>query len=110
MNEIADYLVRFKIVLKSLKEFDKALLGTRKKLKIYSGTDLNGFYNVIFYINQKSRFLRKNAEEIMELEKRLEKIVNHRYGYKYLFIKSPICSKAEKLLKDDGWRIKNDTM
>lgn len=110
MNEIADNLVKYKIVLKSLKEFDKTLLGTRKKLKIYSGTDRNGFYNVIFYIDQKSRFLQKNAQEIMELEERLEQIVNHRYRYKYLFIKSPICSKAKKLLQDNGWRVKNDTV
>lgn len=62
------------------------ILHTRKKLAIFSGVDSKSFYHLIFRIEQKSRFLRKHVEEILELCKALELHVKHNHKHKHLLL------------------------
>ncbi len=105
MKTVVDFLSSKNIVLKSLEHIDLSLLKSRKKIEIFSGVDEKKFYNVIFLTKQKSRFLIKNANELNELEKKLENFKKHSYKYKYLIIGSPLCSFAKGYLSDNRWKI-----
>ena len=105
MKKIVDFLADKNLVLKSLQPIDLSLLKTRKKLVIYSGVNEKSFYTVVFQIGQKSRFIKKNAQEIIELEQKLESVVAHAYKNKYLLIASPLCSLAKKMMKNNGWKV-----
>ncbi len=105
LKKSIDLLSAQGILLKSLEEINLATLNSRKKLKIFSGVNDKKYFVVIFYINQKSRFVLKNAKEIVDLEKRLEKNKNHVYKKKYVILESPLCSRAKIFLADDGWHI-----
>ncbi len=112
-KRVIDFLNDKHMELLSLDRVDLKLLNSRKKIKLFSGVTQKRYYISLFFIEQKSRFLRKNANEIMILEKRLEEFKNHAYKIKLLLISSPLCSKAKSLLIDNGWKIvevKDDTL
>ena len=107
MKELVEYLQQKNIIFKSLKEITPKELGTRKKIGLYVGVDLKGYYAVIMELTKKSRVLRKEAEELMALHKKLEKYVDSSIKKKYIIIKAPLCSKAKALLEEKGWRVWN---
>ncbi|HFQ61215.1 MAG TPA: hypothetical protein ENK39_02800 [Epsilonproteobacteria bacterium] len=107
MKELVEYLQQKNIIFKSLKEITPKELGTRKKIGLYVGVDLKGYYAVIMELTKKSRVLRKEAEELMALHKKLEKYVDSTIKKKYIIIKAPLCSKAKALLEENGWRVWN---
>lgn len=47
----------------------------------------------------------KNAQNLIVLCAELISHKEHNYKYKYLIISSPVCSKAEKLLKENNWKV-----
>lgn len=98
------------IVFISLDVVDPKVFHTRKKLTIFSGVDPKKFYHLIFRMDQKSRFLKKNVNEISELCKMVELQVNHNYKYKHVLLNAPLCSKAALLLHENGWKVYNDLM
>ena len=89
----------------SLVTIDKTVLHTRKKMTILSGIDLKSFYHLMFDMEQKSRFVMKNAKEILALEEQVVLHVNHRFKHKHLLLNAPLCSHAQKYLEEEGWRI-----
>jgi len=105
LKKVVDVLASKNIILKSLEEIKLSSLGSRKKIQLFSGVKSDGYYLAVFSVNQKSRFLIKNANELIELEKRLELLKEHAYRYKYLLIASALCSKAKLFLKENGWKI-----
>lgn len=110
MKNIVEFFSSKKIIFKSLNEIDKSLLNTRKKIKIFSSTDINKNYHCIFVIDQKSRFLLKNAESLCSLDINLQKLENHNFKYKHLLISTNICSKSVNYLKNQGWKLHHDFM
>ncbi len=113
LKKVVDFLSDEHIVLLALDEIDLKFLKSRKKIRLFSGLTQKKYYVSLFFIKQKSRFLVKNANEIIDLEKRLEEYKNHAYKIKYLFISSPMCSKAKSFLRDNRWKIvevKDDTL
>ena len=52
---IVDILNTNDTVLRSLEEIDLALLGTRKKIEVFSGVTEKKYYISIFFIRQKSK-------------------------------------------------------
>lgn len=110
MKEMLERICRKQVVFTSLHEVDPKVLHTRKKLTIFSGVDQKSFYHLIFRIEQKSRFVCKNACEIDALSHDLALHVNHAYAYKHLLLNAPLCSKAARLLEEQGWKIHNDFM
>lgn len=73
-------------------------------------TSIQKEYYAIFIIDSKSRFIRKNAEDLMILLDNLVSFQEHNFKKKELLISSPICSKAKKLLENDKWRVRVDFM
>jgi len=105
MKEIVDYLQQKNIIFKSLKEVAPKELGSRKKIHIYVGIDLKGYYADIMVLEKKSRVLRKEAEELMRLHEKLETYIDSTIKKKYIIIKAPLCSKAKALLEENGWKV-----
>lgn len=110
MKDVVEYFSKKGIVFKELKKIDNSLLKTRKKINIYKSTDINKNYHSIFFIEQKSRYLVKNIEDLVLLSHRLEELEQHNFRYKHFIIKGAICSKATSHLKELGWKIHNDFM
>ncbi len=105
MKNIIDYLRQKNIIFKSLKEVTPKELGSRKKIELYLGVDLKGYYALVMKIEKKSRILRKEAGELMTLHEKLEKYVDTKITKKYIIIKAPLCSKAKKMLEENRWKI-----
>ncbi|MDD3323725.1 MAG: hypothetical protein PHN38_01190 [Sulfurospirillaceae bacterium] len=93
------------LIFKSFEPVDLTLLGTRKKIFVFSGVDNRSYYHTVFRVAQESRIVLKNAVEFVELEKRLEKIMGHSYKYKHLLVRAPMCSKSENYLVHNGWKV-----
>ena len=103
MKRIVALLQKRGILFSTLTPIDPKLLKTRKKIEIYEGVDLGGYYVAIFAITQKSRFLRKNAEEIEELYRRLIALREHNFKKKILIYEMPLCSKAMAQMREAKW-------
>lgn len=110
MKNLTAYFVNKDIIFKQLNEIQPKELKSRKKVKIYDGIGIDKKYYAIFVLDAKSRFLRKNANELMDMCNKLIDLQKHNYKKKMLLISSPLCSHAKVLLKDNGWIIKNDFM
>lgn len=105
MKYIVEFLSKKNYIFKKLLKIDLKLLGSRKKIELFEGVDTKSNYVVIFKIDQKSRFITKNAKEIEELLEKLIKLKQHNYKKKILLISSPLCSKAKKYLEELKWKI-----
>jgi len=110
LKEITKYYLNKEILFKEINEISPKELKSRKKIKIYVATSTNKDYYSIFIVDSKSRFIRKNAEELMLLQSQLSQYVGHNFKKKELIISSPLCSKAKKLLEDNKWRVRVDFM
>jgi hypothetical protein len=105
MKAMVEYLQKKNLVFKSLKEITPKELGSRKKISLYLGVDLKGYYAVVMEIKKKSRILRKEAQELMLLHENLEKYIDSKITKKYIIIKAPLCSKAKALMEEHGWKV-----
>lgn len=110
MKELTTYFTNKNILFKNIKKISIKDLGSRKKIEIYSATGIDSNYYAIFIIDAKSRFIRKNAEELIELYGKLADFEKHNFKKKELLISSPLCSKAKKFLKENGWSVRVDFM
>ena len=106
MKNIVEKLQEKRLVFKSLKQIDiKKEFGSHKKIDLYLGVDLKKYYTCIIHISKKSRILRREAKQLMEFHKRLERYNDSKIKKKYIYIEAPICSKAKALLENKGWVI-----
>ncbi|CAA6809923.1 MAG: Unknown protein [uncultured Sulfurovum sp.] len=105
MKNIVDYLQQKQIIFKSFREILPKELGSRKKISIYVGVDLKGYYVDVMYVEKKSRVLQKEAVELMDLHEKLEKYIDSSIKKKYIIIKAPLCSKAKALLEEQKWKV-----
>jgi len=103
MKEIVEYMSCKKVIFKKLKEIKPKELGSKKRVKIYLGVNLKGYYCLTIIISKKSRILRKEVLELIELHQRVEKYNNSKINIKYIIIEAPLCSHAKDKLKDNGW-------
>lgn len=98
------------VLFKKIEQVDLKELKSRKKLDLYYGLDIKKNYHAIFIINSKSRFITKNANDLMFLLNNLISLKGHNFKKTTLLISSPLCSKAKALLKENSWSVKNDFM
>ena len=105
MKEIVEYMSLNEVIFKKLKEIKPKDIGSRKKIQIYLGVNLKGYYCLIITISKKSRILRKEVLELIELHKRVEKYNDSKINTKYIIIQAPLCSHAKEMLKENGWRV-----
>lgn len=108
MKKLVEYLNHKNIIFKSLKEILPKELGSRKKVSLYLGVDLKGYYALVMDLAKKSRVLRKEAEEFILLHEKVEKYIDSKVTKKYIIIKAPLCSKAKALLEEHGWKVWHD--
>jgi len=109
MKEMVEYLQKKNLIFKSFKEITPKELGSRKKIALYLGVDLKDYYTLVMGVEKKSRVLRKEAAELMDLHEKLEKYIDSKINKKYMIIKAPLCSKAKALLEEHGWKVWHET-
>lgn len=110
MKNLTGYFNAHNILFKEIHCVDPKSLESRKKIEIYAATGVDKNYYAIFVLNSKSRFIRKNAEELIALCGKLAELQGHNFKKKILLIGSPLCSKAKEFLKQNEWSVKNDFM
>ena len=110
MKDLTKYFTDKNVLFKDIKEVTPKELGSRKKIGIYSATSVDKNYYGIFIVDTKSRFIRKNAEDLIALGGKLADFEGHNFKKKELLISSPLCSKAKTFLKENGWSVRVDFM
>jgi hypothetical protein len=105
VREIVEFFGAKKIIFKSLKQIPVSTLNSRKKVNIYLGVNLKGFYCTVFHISKSSRVLKKEVLEFEELHARLEALNDSKIKIKYIIINAPLCSKAKALFEELGWEV-----
>ena len=105
MKDIVHKLQYKNLLFRTLKPISVKELGSRKKINVYLGVDLKNYYSCIIHINKKSRILQKEAKELMGFHKKLEEYNDSVIKKKYIYIQSPLCSKAKALFEEEGWII-----
>jgi len=105
MKALVEFLNHKNIIFKSLQEIMPKELGSRKKVSLYLGIDLKGYYALVMEVEKKSRVLRKEAGELMLLHEKLEQYVDSKITKKYMIVKAPLCSHAKAMLEENGWKV-----
>lgn len=108
MKELTTYYSNKNVIFKDIKKIEPKALGSRKKIEIYDALSVKKEYIAIFKIDAKSRFLRKNADDLMQMCDTLASYVDHNFKKKEVIINSPLCSKAKQYLKDNSWSVRVD--
>ena len=110
MKELTTYFTNKNILFKEIRQITPKELDSRKKIDIYAGTTVDPKFYAIFVVDSKSRFIRKNADDLMELCGKLSTYLDHNFKKKELLISSPLCSKAKEYLIQNDWGIRVDFM
>ena len=110
MKKLTTYYTNKNILFKEIKQITPKELDSRKKIDIYAGTTVDSKFYAIFILDSKSRFIRKNANDLMELCEKLAVYLDHNFKKKELLISSPLCSKAKEYLKQNDWSVRVDFM
>ena len=105
MKNLTHYFNEKNILFKAIEAIEPKALQSRKKIEIYTATGIDKNYYAIFILNAKSRFIKKNAEELITLCSKLAEYKEHNFKKKILLISSPLCSKAKEFLKVNGWSV-----
>ena len=103
MKALVETLQRAGILCKKLTSVSPKELGTRKKITLYVGVDLKGYYCSVMVLEKKSRVLRKEAEALAALHARLETYADAAITKRYVQVKAPLCSKAKAWMEQEGW-------
>lgn len=110
MKKLTTYYTNKNILFKQIKQITPKELDSRKKIDIYAATTVDSKFYAIFIVDSKSRFIRKNADDLMELCEKLSRYLDHNFKKKELLISSPLCSKAKEYLKQNDWSVRVDFM
>lgn len=108
MKKLTTYYSNKNILFKEIKQIFPKELNSRKKIDIFTATTIDSKFYAIFIVDSKSRFIRKNASDLMELCEKLATFVEHNFKKKELLITSPLCSKAKEYLKQNDWSVRVD--
>lgn len=106
MQLVVDSLRREGKIYKKMQEIAPKQLGSKNRLKIYDAISVDGYFSVIFVIEQKSKFFVKDIKKLDELLEKLMIFCDHGFKHKILFLRAPLCSKVKPLLKERGWSVK----
>ncbi len=103
MKTIVEHLRHHGILCKKLTEVLPKTLGSRKRVGLYIGVDLSGYYCSVMVIDKQSRVLKKEAEVLAELHAKLEEYHGTPIREKYIRVNAPLCSKAQSWMEQEGW-------
>jgi len=104
MKNIVEHLQHHNIICKKLTQITPRKLGTRKKIEIFTGVDIGGYYCILLHLSKKSRVLTKEATSLITLHNNVEKYKDRKIKKKYIWIEAPLCSKAKALMESEGWK------
>ncbi len=110
MKNIIDFFNDQQIIFSSFEKVEPKELNSRKKIEIYDAVGIDKNYYAVFKVDSKSRFIRKNALDLIDLLGKLITLKDHNYKMKILIISSPLCSKSKTLLKENGWKVFEKTI
>jgi hypothetical protein len=110
LKKLTNYFTKKDIIFKQINQIAPKELGSRKKIDIYHATSVKKEFYAIFIVDAKSRFLRKNADDLMALCETLSSRVDHNFKRKVLLVSSPLCSKAKAYLEENKWSVYIDFM
>ena len=105
MKTLIETLSKHDMIFKDMNRIDLKNLKIKTKVLIYKATSVNGDYCSIFEINKKSRFIRKDSSKLLDINENLKEYYQHNFAQSFLYISSPLCSKAKKMLEDEKWTI-----
>ncbi len=108
MKRVTEFLASKGFLFSDFKVIYPSQLESRKKIEIYSGCDIKKQFVSVFVVEQKARFILKNAKELELLRDRLKLLEDHNFKVNLLLIAGEICSKSIKELESDNWKIYND--
>ncbi len=103
MKEVVEYLRGHNIICKTLKEIMPKALSSRKKIQLYIGVNLKGYYCSVMILEKKSRVLRKEVGELILLHEKMEHYEDTKIFKRYIYIKAPLCSHAKTMFEESGW-------
>lgn len=110
MKIVSEFLCANGFIFSDFRKITRDAIGTRKKIDIFSGCDIKNRFISVFIINQKNRFVSKDAIILNALKDNLINIEKHNFKLNLLIIKGDICSKSIKYLTENNWKIYNDFM
>lgn len=99
-----ELLLSNNIILKKSKTANLTKFSKVRSYKCLVGVDLESNNIIVFFRDAKSRFLKKDFENLENLANLIindEKLVIKK---RYLFLNSQICSKALNFAKERGWK------
>ena len=103
MKELVENMSKKNLICKTLKEVKPKELKSRKRVNIYLGVNLKGYFCMVMVIKKKSRILRKEVTELLELHQKLEIYHDSKIKKNYIYIDAPLCSHAQNLFRENGW-------
>ncbi len=105
MKRVLDPLRQKGYIFKRFEPFSPSLVGSRKKIEIFHGLDMQNRYLLLFSVKRKSRILVKDVEEWFELKRRVESYFGYPILINLALIDAPLCSKALRKLESEGWKV-----
>lgn len=105
MKAMVEFLNHKNIIFKSFTQIMPKELHSRKKILLYLGVDLKGYYALVMQVEKKSRVLRKEVADLIRLHEKVETYIDSRVTKKYIMIKAPLCSHAKTILQEHGWKV-----
>jgi len=106
------YIVKKGKALKMIKQvtpLDPKILKIRSKVELFKGVDKNKFIAIIG-VKQKSRILMKDMAKFEDIVDKMTQYYNHTFDLKKIIVDAPMCSKASKAMRDNGWEVVDATV
>ncbi|HDX8143532.1 TPA: hypothetical protein RQJ12_001780, partial [Campylobacter fetus subsp. venerealis] len=89
-----------KILLKNLKTLDFGEFSKKRTYKLFIGIDKNSLYTLVFMREAKSKFIKKELDELVNITKLVETKFDTNIKKLILLYRSQICSKVIKNATD----------
>ncbi len=105
MKKIIEYFQEQNIIFKSFQEIDIKKLNSCKKVSIYLGIDLKGYYVIVIFLSKKSKIFRKEVDDFRILHKRMEDYIDSSIKNNYIIIDAPLSSKAKVIFEEYNWKV-----
>ncbi len=95
------------------KELNRVVLrdfGIKKRYEVFEGVDIDNRYHLIFKVERKSRFLSKNADDLIYIYQEISNKKEHGFRSVYVLFLTPFCSKAKNILMSNGFKVLDASM
>ncbi len=103
MKEIVERLRRLGLLFERLERLEPREFGIKKRIELFAGKETQGRRALVAVVRRKSRFLRKDAQDLESIAQKVAEGQGMRFAKKILLYEAPMCSKALALLKETGW-------